>query len=95
MIWASAAKNYLAAFAAKDMSFLEEAYTDEVELRTPWGTASGKQDAMAFHRSTATVSIRISNTCYRDKYVCIEYLFVLTGAIEHHVSIIEFDRPSE
>jgi hypothetical protein len=102
MIWVNAAKQYLGAFAAKDIETLTEMYADNVELADwvihTFGKAAVLEANKAFFLNTKMINISIQNTAYRDKLICVE--FVLVGFPEatntypyvlNIVDIIQFD----
>ena len=95
MIWAEAAKKYLAAFAAKDEKTLREMYSDRVELIDGYSHLNGVEDVVAGNAAVwmfvEQISIRIQNTCYRDKYICIEYVLLLDASKANMMTAIEFD----
>ena len=76
MIWVNAAKQYLAAVVCKDTGSIEHMLDDKVELRDWHTRVVGKDKVLLSNRRFAdgikTASLKINNTAYKDKYVCLE-----------------------
>lgn len=95
MIWVEFAKNYLGAFAAKDIDYLESVYNDNVVLSDWGGFTQGKDAVISLNKSffefSGDISIHIQNTSYRDKYVSLEFIMQYGGNVVNVVDIIEID----
>jgi len=80
MIWINAAKRFLAAYAAKDLKFLDENYADDIIWQEQDWITEGKPEVLgvnhAFFNSNESISIRIQNSCYKDKYVSVESILL-------------------
>ena len=76
MIWVNAAKRYLSALVCKESDSIEDMLDDKVELIDCHGRLVGKDKVLLHNRRFAemikTATLKISNTAYRDKYVCLE-----------------------
>jgi len=82
MIWINAAKQFLAAYAAKDVEYLQEHYADDIIWYDLNWSAVGKPEVLgvnhSFFNSNESISVRVQNSCYKDKYVVIEAILLLS-----------------
>ena len=76
MIWVNAAKRYLSALICKEIDSVEHMLDDKAELIDCHGRHVGKDKVLLHNRRFGemikTATLNISNTAYRDKYVCLE-----------------------
>ena len=76
MIWVNAAKRYLSALICKEIDSVEHMLDDKVELIDCHGRLVGKEKillhAKRFAETIKSATLKINNTAYRDKYVCLE-----------------------
>ena len=107
MIWVNTAKRYLAALVCKELDSVEKLLDDKVELIDCHARITGKDKVQLhnkrFTEMIKTANLKISNTAYRDKYVCIECKLTYEPVFEvnmyrnqkyvvmHIVYIIEFN----
>ena len=76
MIWADKAKQFLGAICSKDITIMEGLFADDIKFCS-WGcNVQGKDAALKVNRDhiklVKETKIKIHNTAYKDKYICIE-----------------------
>ena len=102
MIWVNKAKQYLGAFAAKDIETLTEMYADGVEMADWTCHLFGRTNVLRangnFFETTSLININIQNTAYRDKYIYVEFVMVVfpadtsqTPYVLNIIDVIQFD----
>jgi len=76
MIWVNAAKRYLSALVCKESDSIEDMLDDKVEMIDCHARVVGKDKVLLNNRRFTdmikTANLKINNTAYRDKYVCLE-----------------------
>jgi len=92
MIWVQFVKNYLGAFAAKDIEALDGMYADGVTLHDWAVNVKGKEEVLSVNKalfnSTGLISVHIQNTAYRDKYIAVEFVIVINSLVPEDSTVI-------
>jgi len=87
MIWENLCKKYLGAFAVKDLESLEEFYAENIHLKDWTYDIFGKERVLQANKDLFKrydeINIAIKNSCYRDKFVCIEFDLILIKKVHH------------
>lgn len=82
MMWLNIAKNFLAAYAAKDIETLEKLISKDSKIQSLYGggtVSSGSHFLEKFHdfsEKFEKIEIRLKKTAYNNKTVFIEYEIV-------------------